>query len=152
MSAGGPSQPRVGVGAVVCRDGAVLLVRRGAPPFEGEWAVPGGRVELGESLAAAAEREVREETGVAVRAGDPVYTFEHIERDEAGEVKFHFVVIDLWAQYLAGEPKAGDDAREAAWIRLDSMDNLPVNAITRGLLARLFPERIRGSEAEGRDK
>ena len=152
MSAGGPSSPRVGVGAVVCRDDAVLLVRRGAPPFAGEWAVPGGRVELGESLAEAAEREVREETGVSVRAGDPVYTFEHIERDEVGGVKFHYVVVDLWAHYLAGEPEAGDDAGEAAWIRFDAMEKLPVNSITRGLLARLFPDRLTAGAVGGREE
>lgn len=148
MKSGGPSAPRVGVGAVVCRDGAVLLVRRGTAPFEGEWAVPGGRVELGETLAAAAEREVLEETGVTIRAGDPLYTFEHIERDDGGAVKFHYVVVDLEGQYLAGEPAAGDDAREAAWIALDAMDDLPVNPITRRLMSRLFPDRVRGSEPE----
>lgn len=145
MSTGRPPAPRVGVGAVVCRDGAVLLVRRGSPPFEDAWAVPGGRVELGETLVAAAEREVQEETGVSIRAGEPVYTFEHIERDEVGAVKFHYVVVDLQGEYLAGEPQAGDDAREAAWIPFDNMDALPVNPITRGLLERLFPDRMCGS-------
>lgn len=143
---GAPSTPRVGVGAVVCRDGAVLLVRRGTPPFQGEWAVPGGQVELGETLAAAAEREVREETGVCIRAAEPVYTFEHIERDKRGAVRFHYVVVDLVGEYLCGEPRAGDDAGEAAWVSLESLEGLPVNSITRGLLGRLFPDRTCGSK------
>lgn len=145
MSRTGPAVPRLGVGAVVCRGDAVLLVRRGAPPFEGEWAVPGGRVEAGETLAAAAEREVREETGVRIRAGEPVYTFEHIERDRNGALKFHYVVVDLAAEYLAGEPRAGDDARAAAWIDLSAMDRLAVNPVTRKLLAWLYPGRVGGN-------
>lgn len=134
---------------MVCQGGAVLLVRRGTPPFQDEWAVPGGRVDLGETLAAAAEREVREETGVTIRAGDPVYTFEHIERYDDGAVKFHYVVVDLQGEYVAGEPQAGDDAREAAWVPFDAMDELAVNPITRGLLRRLFPDRACGRESGG---
>jgi 8-oxo-dGTP diphosphatase len=150
VSGSGPSEPRVGVGAVVCHKGAVLLVRRAAPPFKGEWAVPGGRVELGETLSAAAEREVLEETAVRIRAGNPVYTFEHIERDETGAVKFHYVVVDLEGEYLDGDPRAGDDAGEAAWVRFGEMGSLPVNAITRELLGRLFPDRMDGSETGGK--
>jgi len=141
-----PSKPRLGVGAVVRRGGKILLVKRGTPPYEGQWAVPGGRVMLGESLAAAAEREVREETGVWIRAGEPVYTFEHIERDEAGEVKFHYVVVDLEGEYLSGKPEAGDDAQETAWIDFGEMVALPVNAVTRQLLLKLYPNRVSWSE------
>ena len=134
----------LGVGAVVCREGAVLLVRRGTPPYEGQWSVPGGKVELGEPLATAAEREVREETGLRIRAGEPVYTFEHIERDDSGAVRYHYVVVDLEGEYLSGELKAADDALEAAWISLEAMETLPVNPVTRQLLARLFPEQVCG--------
>jgi len=133
-----PAQPVVGVGAVVFHAGAVLLVRRGRPPYAGEWAIPGGRVRLGESLQAAAEREIAEETGVVIRAGEvPVFTFEHIERDAAGAVRFHYVVLDLPAEYLGGTPRAGDDAAEARWVAPGELGQLPVNTTTRRCLAEL---------------
>ncbi len=89
-----PGQPVVAIGVVVIEAGRVLLVRRGRPPSKGLWAVPGGRVELGETLAEAAAREVFEET----------------------RVRHHYVVVDLRARFVSGNPRAGDDADEAAWI------------------------------------
>ncbi len=113
-----PDLPRVAVGAVVFKDGKVLLVRRGKAPSEGEWAIPGGSVRLGESLQAAAEREILEETGIVIRAKEPIYVFETIEKDDAGQIRFHYVVIDLMAEYLSGEPIAADDASDARWVSL----------------------------------
>ena len=133
-----PDAPRVAVGAVVFRRGRVLLVKRGRPPAEGDWAIPGGGVDLGETLQAAAEREVLEETGVAVRAGEPVFTFDAVDRDDAGRVRFHYVIVDLAAEYVAGEPRPGDDAADARWVGPDDIKNLPVNRVTRQLLARQF--------------
>lgn len=129
--------PVLGVGAVVRRGDAVLLVKRGKAPYRGEWAIPGGRVHVGESLKQAAEREILEETGVFIEAGEVVYTFEYIER-QGSEVAHHFVVLDLAGRYLSGEPKAGDDAQEAAWILLSELERLPVNATTREALTKLF--------------
>ncbi|MCK9273499.1 MAG: NUDIX domain-containing protein [Syntrophales bacterium] len=77
-----PTQPQVGVGAVVIKDGSILLVKRGRSPGINLWAIPGGRINLGETLKKAVEREVEEETGVLIRAGDPIYTFDFIERDK----------------------------------------------------------------------
>ena len=133
-----PDAPRVAVGAVVFRRGRVLLVKRGRPPAEGDWAIPGGGVDLGETLQAAAEREVLEETGVAVRAGEPVFTFDAVDRDDAGRVRFHYVIVDLAAEYVAGEPRPGDDAADARWVGPDDIKNLPVNRVTRRLLAERF--------------
>lgn len=130
-------RPQLGVGAVVHRRGAVLLVLRGCEPYAGEWAIPGGRVRAGETLVAAAERELLEETGITVRAGEPVFQFEHIERDKEGRVCEHHVVIDLTAEYVAGEPHAGDDALEARWVRPEELTELPVNEVTRQLLRQL---------------
>jgi ADP-ribose pyrophosphatase len=134
----GPDAPVLGVGAVVRRGDAVLLVRRGKPPSQGEWAIPGGRVQLGESLARAAEREILEETGVIIEAGEVVYSFEFIEAT-AGRVAWHYVVLDLAARYVSGEPRRGDDASDAAWVRFSELERLPVNATTRTALRKLFP-------------
>lgn len=132
-----PDAPRVAVGAVVFRQDAVLLVKRGKPPAEGQWAIPGGSVGLGESLQAAAERETREETGLSIRAGAPVFTFETIERDPAGRVRFHYVVVDLAAELVGGEMQPGDDALDARWVSREEMEHLFVNAATLRLLTRL---------------
>jgi len=132
-----PQRPVPAVGAVVLRAGAVLLVRRGRAPSAGLWAVPGGRVRLGERLQAAAEREVREETGVRVRAGRPVYAFDSIDHDATGAIRFHYVIVDLLAEYLSGEPRARDDADDARWVRADELDRLEVSAHTLDCLRTL---------------
>ena len=132
-----PAAPVPAVGAVVIHDGAVLLVRRGRAPARGVWAVPGGRVELGETLAEAAEREVREETGVSVRAGEPIWSFDSVIRDEAGRVAFHYVIVDLLADYLEGEPHGRDDAAEARWARPEELSGLLVSKPTLELLGRI---------------
>jgi ADP-ribose pyrophosphatase len=124
----------VAVGAVVFHDDAVLLVKRGKPPGEGRWAIPGGSVRLGERLQAAAERELFEETGVTIRAGQPILTFETIQRDAAGRVAYHYIIIDLEAQYVAGEPKAADDAADARWVSRTEISGLDVVPATRRFL------------------
>ena len=133
-----PDSPRVAVGAIVIKDGQVLLVRRGQPPSEGLWAVPGGRVHLGETLQQAAEREIKEETGLSIHARDPVYTFDVILRDEAGRVRFHYVIVDLLADYTNGTVCPGDDAREARWVTPDELERLPTNQTTREVLQKLL--------------
>lgn len=135
---GFPQRPVVAVGAVVFKDGRVLLVRRGHPPSEGLWAIPGGKVCLGETLQTAAEREILEETGLTIRALDPVYAFDHLERDETGRIRFHYVIVDLQAEYLGGRIRSGDDAREARWVEPGEIANMTVSARTRDLLRRQF--------------
>ena len=131
-----PARPRVAVAAVVFRDHRVLLVRRGRAPARGQWAIPGGSVKLGESLQQAAEREILEETGIHIRAGAPLLTFDTIERDADGKVRFYYVIVDLSAEYLSGEPVAGDDATEARWVSFEELAQLPVNARTLDLLVQ----------------
>lgn len=133
-----PRHPLVAVGAVVFRDGRVLLVRRGRPPSEDIWAIPGGKIGLGETLQAAAEREILEETGVTIRALEPVYTFDHIERDETGRIRFHYVIVDLRAEYLDGRIRSGGDAREVRWVSPADIAQLTVSGRTRDLLKRQF--------------
>jgi len=130
--------PQVGVGAVVFHNGAVLLVQRRNPPCANEWAIPGGKVRLGETLQQAAEREILEETGIHIRAGEPVYAFDLIESDTSGEVQWHYAIIDLQAEYLGGDIRPGDDATAAAWFLPEDLLRLPVNATTRKLLRSRF--------------
>jgi ADP-ribose pyrophosphatase len=122
------------VGAVVFRENKVLLVKRNKPPGKGLWAIPGGRLELGETLQEAAEREVREETGVIIRARNPAYTFEVIERDNQGCIRFHYVIVDLLADYISGDPHPESDVSEARWIDRHDLDELPVSKSTQTLL------------------
>lgn len=132
------SGPQVGVGAVVVHEGRVLLVLRDRPPTAGQWAIPGGKQHWGETLQQAAEREILEETGITIRAGEPVHTCEHIERDAGGAVPYHYVIIDLAGEYLGGELCAGDDAREARWVPVAELAQLPLNATSRTALAHLL--------------
>jgi ADP-ribose pyrophosphatase len=129
-----PEHPRAAVGAVVFKDDKVLLVRRGRPPAMGQWAIPGGNVKLGETLQQAAEREILEETGITIRARDPIYTFDAIVRDEDGAIQFHYVIIDLAADYIDGNPRPGDDADEVQWLDAQALDTLPVSPPTLKLL------------------
>lgn len=126
------------MGAVVFRDGAVLLVERRNPPCANQWAIPGGKVRLGETLQQAVEREILEETGIRIKAGEPVYAFDLIERDAADNVQWHYAIIDLQAEYLEGEVHAGDDAAAAAWFQPDQLAQINVNATTRKLLKTYF--------------
>jgi len=133
-----PDSPQVGVGAVLVRDGRALLIKRASPPSQGMWAIPGGRLELGETLQQAAERELCEETGIIARARNPIYTFDVIQRDETGRVRFHYVIVDLWMEYVAGEIRAGDDAAEASWVTPQELSTLPVHPATRVLLNQVM--------------
>jgi ADP-ribose pyrophosphatase len=136
-----PGWPRAGVGAVVVRNGQILLVKRAKPPSAECWALPGGSVELGESLAQAAEREVLEETGVVVRAGPVVHAFDVIDRAPDGAVRHHFVVVDLVADYVSGEPRAASDALAARWVPLAEVRGSEVSPETQRLVDRLRERR-----------
>jgi ADP-ribose pyrophosphatase len=133
-----PDQPRVAVGAIVFNDNHVLLIRRGKPPAQNQWAIPGGMVNLGETLQQAAEREILEETGIMIRAGAPIYTFEVIEHDTDGRISYHYIIIDLLADYLSGVPVAGDDAMDAKWLSSQQVQTMNVNENTRQLLQTQF--------------
>lgn len=119
----------VGVGGVLVHDGRVLLIRRGKEPLFGRWVVPGGTVELGESLEEALVREMREETGLLVQPRELLTVFDRIER-QGEEVAWHFVIADYLCDYVSGAARAGSDALEVAWAlpqELDSFD-LPEKA------------------------
>ncbi len=127
-------RPVVGVSVLVWHEGRVLLVRRARAPYAGCWSPPGGRVEFGESLRAAAAREALEETGISVEVGGLVETFDIITRADPGSTASHFVLIVLAGSYLAGTPMPGDDAAEAAWLSPAGFAALPLTPQTAALL------------------
>ncbi|MCC7179823.1 MAG: NUDIX hydrolase [Acidobacteria bacterium] len=122
-----PSGPVVGVGGVVVRDGRALIVRRAHEPRKGEWSLPGGVVELGEHLTDAVRREILEETGLSVEVGPIVETFDRVHHDADGRVRFHFVIVDFLCRAAAGEPVAGTDADDLAWVTAGELDTYGVN-------------------------
>ena len=132
-----PKQPVVAVGAVVLHQNRILLIRRGKEPARGEWAIPGGRVELGETMREAAAREVMEETCVSIRPGEPVYFFETIQPDPDHRIRFHYAIFDFMAEYLAGRPIPRDDATDARWVSAADADTYNLNIRTRDLLNRI---------------
>jgi len=129
--------PRVGVGAVVIHEGRILLVKRASPPGKGFWAIPGGLVELGETVREAAERELLEETGISVRARDAFYIFDFIDRDADGTIRYHYVIVDFLADYLGGEPRAADDVSDARWLSPAEAAALNLSPTTRKLLEQM---------------
>lgn len=126
------------MGAVVFKEKKVLLVLRGKPPAEKQWSIPGGCVELGETLQEAAEREIIEETGVVIEAKKPIYTFDVIERDKNGHIRFHYLIVDLAADYVSGELRAGDDALDVSWVSLKDLNDRNVSDATRKLMAKCY--------------
>lgn len=111
-----PDRPYVGVGVVVWKDGRVLLIRRGKPPRAGQWSLPGGAQELGETVRAAARREVHEETGLTIRLGGIIDVVDSIIRDDDGTVRFHYTLVDFVAEWHAGRSRAGSDAAALRWV------------------------------------
>ena len=127
----------MGVGGVVLIDGRVVLIRRGKEPLRGRWVIPGGTVELGETLQDALVREMQEETGLLVRPREVVLVFDRIQR-EGPSVEYHYVIIDYACEYVSGELKAGSDADEVALVAPEELDgyNLPPQA--RDLVVDVF--------------
>ncbi len=124
MSREYPSHPLVGVGAVVLRPDGVLLVRRAKPPALGQWSIPGGAQELGETAEDAARRELLEETGLSVGPLHLVAHVDSIHADEAGRTRFHYTILDFAAAWVSGDPAAGSDVSAAAFFRYEALPSL----------------------------
>lgn len=116
-----PAVPLVGVLPVTVRNGSLLLVKRRNPPLSGHWGFPGGHLELGETLAEAAARELREETGLAAMPGDLITAFDLIHRSADGAVAYHYVLMAVAMTWQSGEAIAADDAEEVGWFTLDTL-------------------------------
>ena len=117
-----PNRPLIGVGSVVFKADRVLLVRRGKPPREGSWSLPGGRQRLGETVREAARREVREESGLEVELTALLDVVDSMTRDPAGALAYHYTLVDFLAEWRAGEARAGGDVREVLWADPDALD------------------------------
>lgn len=109
-------RPLVGVGVVVFKAARVLLIRRAKAPRAGTWSLPGGRQRHGETVRAAAAREVREETNLEVEIGELLDVVDSLTRDSTGAVTYHYTLVDFMAEWRAGEVEAGDDATDAIWV------------------------------------
>lgn len=128
-------QPVPAVGIVCFRNDQVLLIRRGQPPRQGEWSLPGGRIEPGEAVRAAALRELQEETGVSAKLLGLVDVVDAIVTNRAGNlVTRHYVLMDYAAEWVAGEVRAGSDAEEARYFLQDELNNLSLWSETRRII------------------
>jgi 8-oxo-dGTP diphosphatase len=134
----------VGVGAVVVHQGRVLLIQRGKEPLRGRWVVPGGTVELGETLEEAIVREVLEETGVRVKPRDIMTVFDRIQRS-AGQVEYHYVIVDYRCDYVSGELRAASDALDAAWAAEDELERFDLPPLALELVRQAFSESRAGA-------
>ncbi len=133
-----PARPIVGVGAIVRKDDSVLLVQRGRSPLLGEWSLPGGALELGESLRDAAAREVLEECGIEIQVGDVADIGEWIFRDDSGKLQYHYVLIDFAATYLRGDLSATSDVTDARWVKVSDLGEFGLNDKTRQVIGKIW--------------
>ncbi|MEM9881275.1 MAG: NUDIX hydrolase [Pseudomonadota bacterium] len=131
-----PDRPIAAVGVIVLRGDQVLLIKRANPPKPDEWSLPGGAQDIGETVRDAARREVLEETGLKINIGGLVDVVDFIERDDAGQPRYHYSLIDFWAESHNGEAAAGDDAAQTQWTRLADIDALPLWPETQRVIHR----------------
>lgn len=141
-----PTRPICGVGVLAFKDEAVLLIRRGKEPRRGEWSIPGGAVELGERVRDAALREFREECGGQIDLRDLVEVVDIFIPDGAGQLKYHYIVIDYCAEWRGGDLTLSDELLDARWVRSHELDQLGLNPATRAVVDRAFERRQRDSK------
>ena len=138
-----PKRPIVGVGALIFKRDRILMAQRGKEPLKGLWSLPGGALELGESLADGVRREVREETGLEIRPLGVLQIFERIMRDAAGAPEYHYVLIDYVCRIVGGELCAGDDVCAVEWVRRRDLPALQITEGTLTVIEKGFRERRR---------
>ena len=139
-----PSRPIVGVGAVVVDGAHVLLVKRGRPPLMGAWSLPGGAVEVGETLVAALQREVLEETGLVVCVGPMIEVLDRITTDAEGRVTYHYVLVDYVCTPVGGTLSGGSDAVDARWAHSQSLEAFDLAPVTLAVIAKALAQVSRG--------
>ena len=131
-----PDRPLVGVGAVIVRDHRAVIVQRSTEPLRGQWSIPGGALELGETLRQCAAREALEETGLQVEAVDVLDVFDSIYADPDGRCRFHYVLIDFFCRMIGGELRPGGDAAQARWITGEELGNFPITETAQKVIRR----------------
>src|SRR5579884_327193 len=134
----------VGVGAIVTRDDHILLVQRGHPPMEGAWSIPGGRVEMDETLPQAVYRELLEECALEVTVGDVAIILDRITRGLDGRVISHYLIVDFWATAAHDQVRACSDARDVGWFTLDQIRQLPTTTNLTWYLEEALRRRSAG--------
>ena len=144
-----PEKPIVGIGGVVIEASKTLLIRRGTEPLMGQWSIPGGTLELGETLAEGAARELKEETGLEVRVLDMIEVFERINfgrgadetwttREERRRPRFHFVIVDYLCERISGAAVAGGDVTEVAWASEDQLEKFALTPTATRVIRKAF--------------
>ena len=140
-----PFRPTPTCCACIVHQGRILLIQRAQDPNKGFWSFPGGRVELGETILEAVRREVREETGIEIEPLEVFQVYDWIVRDDAGNLRFHYVVNYVRARYLSGEPHGSDDAAQARWTTEDEIPRLTMHPVARKTALRLLREADRAA-------
>ncbi len=133
-----PERPIVGVGGVVIHNERALLIRRGSAPLEGEWSIPGGMLEIGETLLEGVQRELLEETAIEVRVLDLIEVFERVTRDETGKFKYHFVILDYLCEAVRGEAQAGSDVTDVTWVRESQLSEYSLTPTATRVIQKAF--------------
>jgi 8-oxo-dGTP diphosphatase len=140
-----PERPVVGIGGVIIEDGRALLIRRGSEPLLGHWSIPGGTLELGESLQSGVARELQEETGLEVRVLEVIEVFDRIFRAEtldstnqARGPKFHYVIVDYLCERISGEPRASSDVTDVAFAREEELEQFHLTETATRILRKAF--------------
>lgn len=133
-----PERPLVGVGGVVILEGQALLIKRGGPPLQGEWSIPGGMLELGETLDQGVRRELAEETGVEVHVLDLIEVFERVFMDDDGKTRYHFVILDYLCEAVRGEARAASDVTDVAWAREEELVKYSLTPTATRVIKRAF--------------
>jgi len=131
-----PDKPIVGIGAIIVRNGKMLLEKRKNDPGKGRWSVPGGVVELGENVTQTVIREVKEETGLDVAEPEHIDVVDQITRDENGRIKYHFVIIDYLVNLKGGTLSAASDADALQWVSLDDVEKYDLTSTFRAFFER----------------
>ena len=135
-----PEQPLIGVGALIVASGRIVLIKRGHAPLLGEWSIPGGMLELGETVRQGTEREALEETGLRIRATELLGVFDRVVLDDAKRILYHYVLIDFLCQVVSGELQAAGDAADARWFTLEEVQALPLAFDTAEVVRRALTE------------